>query len=177
MKLLDKLHSYIPSPETLKQSKSLGFLGDVLDDPNLFHMNRRSVAMAIFWGVFIGLLPPIPLHTPAAAIAALLTRANLPLCIAVVWIGNPITAPVIMYISYYIGRLILHVEPISHLEFSWAWIKSQFAIIWKPYLVGSIFGAFISGLASYFATSYLWRLNVKRKWIMRKRRREQHQPE
>lgn len=103
--------------------------------------------------------------------AAILTRANLPLCVAVVWIGNPITAPIIIYVSYYIGRLLLQVEPITRLDFTWDWLKGHFGLIWKPYFVGSIFGAFISGLVSFFASNFLWRLNVKRKWLRRQRKR------
>jgi uncharacterized protein (DUF2062 family) len=165
------LKKILPSAETVKNSKSLRFLGKLLDDPNLFHMNRRSVSYAFFWGVFIGLLPPIPVHTPAAATAALFTRANLPLTIAVVWIGNPITIPFIMYAFYHLGRFILQVEPVTTLEFSWAWLSHEFGLIWKPYLVGSLIGASICASVAYVLSNFIWHLNVRRKWHARKKLR------
>jgi uncharacterized protein len=167
------LKKFMPAAETIKGSKSLRFLGALIDDPNLFHMNRRSVSYAFFWGIFIGLLPPIPVHTPAAATAALVTRANLPLTIAVVWIGNPLTIPIIMYTFYHLGRFILQVEPAPSLEFSWAWLSHEFAIIWKPYLVGSILGASVCATLAYFLSNFVWRLNVKRKWHARQKHRAQ----
>ena len=158
------LKKLIPSAETLKRSKSLRFLGKLLDNPNLFHMNRRSVSKAFFWGIFIGLLPPAPIHTPAAATAALVTRSNLPLTIAVVWISNPITIPIIMFAFYHLGRIILQLEPAPGIEFSWAWLYHEFEIIWKPYLVGSLVGASLFATIAYMLSNYIWRLKVKRKW-------------
>jgi uncharacterized protein (DUF2062 family) len=165
------IKNYIPSVETIKTSKSLAFLGDLLDDPNLFHLNRRSVSKAFFWGVFIGLLPPIPVHTPAAATAALMSRSNLPLTIAVVWIGNPLTIPIIMYAFYQLGLLVLHAEPISGFEFSWNWLSHEFRQVWKPYLVGSLLGASLCASLAYMVSTCIWRLNVKRKWFNRRQRR------
>ena len=161
------LKKLIPSAETLKHSKSLRFLGKLLDNPNLFHMNRRSVSKAFFWGIFIGLLPPVPLQTPASAMAAILTRSNLPLAVAIVWVSNPITIPIIMYALYHLGRIILQMEPAAGIEFSWAWLHHEFEIIWKPYLVGSLVGASVSAAIAYMLSNYMWRLKVKRKWRKR----------
>jgi len=166
------IKKWIPSAESIKSSKSLRFLGKLIDDPNLFHFNRRSVSLAFFWGIMIGLLPPIPVHTPAAALAALVSRCNLPLAIAVVWVGNPVTIPFIMFMSYHLGRFILHVEPIASLEFSWAWLSTQFGLIWKPYLVGSFVGAFAIASVSYCLTNFMWRWNVRRKWQARQEKRK-----
>jgi uncharacterized protein len=167
--------NFILSPEIIKNSKSLRFLGKLIHDPNLFHFNRRSVSVAIFWGLLIGLLPPIPVHTPAAATAALLARCNLPLVIATVWIGNPITYPIIMYSFYYLGLIILHSEPVTTLEFSWHWLSLEFALIWKPYVVGSIVGSLTFATLGYFISNYVWRLNVKRKWSLRQQKRSHAQ--
>lgn len=158
----------MPSPEAVKSSKSLRFLGDLIHDPNLFHLNRRSVSLAFFWGILIGLLPPIPIHTPAAAVAALFGRCNLPLVLAIVWVSNPVTIPFIAYELYQLGCYILHVTPVSTLELSWNSLRQ----IWKPYLVGSLLGSFSIAIIGYLASNYMWRLNVKRKWHARKKKRE-----
>ena len=164
---------YIPTPEMLRSSKSLRFLGDHLHDPNLFHMNRRSVSLAFFWGILIGLLPPLPIHTPLAAVAALFVRANLPLTIAVVWVGNPFTLPIIVTSLYYLGCWVLQVQPVSSFELSWQGFLHQLSVTWKPYLVGSIIGDLTLATLAYFSVNYLWRLNVKRKWRDRQVKRAQ----
>ena len=162
------LKKLIPTPEAIKSSKSLRFLGDLIHDPNLFHLNRRSVSLAFFWGILIGLLPPIPIHTPAAAAAALFGRCNLPLVLAVVWVSNPVTIPFIAYELYHLGCFILQVAPVSKLELSWNAVHQ----IWKPYLVGSLIGSLAAATVGYFASNYVWRLNVKRKWNARHKRQE-----
>ena len=43
---------YLPKPDRLREHKALSFLGEVLSDPNLWHINRRSLAGAAFIGVF-----------------------------------------------------------------------------------------------------------------------------
>jgi len=161
----------MPSAETIKSSKSLRFFGDLLHDPNLFHLNRRSVSKAFFWGMFIGLMPPVPIHTPAAAVAALTSRSNLPLTIAVAWVSNPLTIPFIMYAFYHLGRFILQVDAVSGVEFSWAWLSHEFEIVWKPYLVGCLLGASSCAVLAYGLSNFIWRLNVKRRWRARKKHR------
>jgi len=165
------LKKLIPTPEAIKSSKSLRFLGDLIHDPNLFHLNRRSVSLAFFWGILIGLLPPLPVHTPAAAAAALFGRCNLPLVLAIVWVSNPITIPFIAYELYHLGCFILQVTPISALQLSW----DSFRQIWKPYLVGSLVGAISCATIGFFASNYIWRLNVKRMWKARQKRQQKRQ--
>lgn len=161
------MKKFIPTPESIKNSRSLRFLGAYLHDPNLFHLNRRSVTVAFFWGILIGLLPPIPVHTPLAAIAALIARCNLPLILALVWISNPITIPIIAYEFYHLGLFILQAEALTTFEFSW----NSLRLMWKPYLVGTAIGSMTFAIAGYFISNYMWRLNTKRKWYARQKKR------
>ncbi len=168
------LKKFVPDPDTLKKHKSLRLLGALIEDPNLFHLNRRSVSRSVFWGLLIGLLPPVPVHTPLAAVAALIARCNLPLILTIIWVSNPITIPLIIYSFYSLGRIILHTEAISvsSIELSWAWLSKEFLLIWKPYLVGTLIGASTLACSAYFASNFIWRLNTKRKWHARKKMRE-----
>lgn len=164
------LKKYIPSAEVMRNHKSLRFLGKHLEEPNLFHFNRKSVSLAFFWGVFIGLLPPIPIHTPLAALAALIARANLPLTIVVVWIGNPFTYPIFMTAFYYLGCLILNVPAITYIDWTWQGFLHQLSQIWFPYLTGALIGGLGIATLTYFIVIYLWRANVRRRWHARERR-------
>ena len=103
---------YLPTPERIRQTKSLSFLGEVLSDPNLWHINRRSLAGAAFIGIFSGLLP-IPLQMGLAALLAVRFHCNLPLSIMLVWISNPVTYVPIFYFTYRIGAWLLGMPPHS----------------------------------------------------------------
>jgi hypothetical protein len=90
------LRRYLPDHRRIREHRHLQFFGDRLHDPNLWHLNRRSVAGAMGVGVFVALLPTLGQMAVAAA-AAIWLRVNLPLAVAMVWITNPLTMPPIFF--------------------------------------------------------------------------------
>ena len=96
------IKKYMPDPEKLKQQKSLQFLGDRLHEPNLWHLNRRSVSLAFAVGLFAAWIPT-PGQMAIAAAAAFYFRANLPISVALVWVTNPLTMPPMFYFAYIVG--------------------------------------------------------------------------
>ncbi|GAA5128565.1 DUF2062 domain-containing protein [Alloalcanivorax gelatiniphagus] len=164
----------MPSPERLKGHKSLSFLGEVLSDPNLWHINRHSLAGAAFIGVFTGLLP-IPLQMGLAALLAVRFHCNLPLSVVLVWISNPVTYVPIFYFTYRIGAWLLGMEPSPPHGINVAWFVEQLVPLW----VGSLLCASLAGLTAWLAVKLSWRLAVVRSWNLRARRRrrdDQRQP-
>ncbi|WP_096085796.1 DUF2062 domain-containing protein [Agaribacterium haliotis] len=162
---------WTPDAKDIHGNPALGFLGNLLHDPNLFHLNRHSVSMAFFIGLFIAFLP-IPGQIPLAALAALRLRCNLPLSVLLVWVSNPLTFPIIFYAEYKLGTSIL-MQPDNQFAFelSWAWFKTTFPLIWQPLLLGAIIASIFFSSAGYLAVQWFWRWHVIDRWKRRKQAR------
>lgn len=161
---------YLPSPERVRSHRSLGFLRHVLGDPNLWHINRHSLAAAAFIGVFCAFLP-IPLQMAVAALLAIRFQANLPLSLVLVWLTNPVTWVPVFFLTYRIGAWILGlpVSPPEHV--SVGWMLQQLPPLW----LGSVLCGLLLGGLSFGAVKLAWRISVSRKWERRRRRRARRQ--
>lgn len=169
------LKKWLPKAENIKNSKSLQFLGHLLHDPSLWHLNRKSVTKACFFGLFIGILP-IPFHMVIVAAIAILFRANLPLSISLVWIANPLTMGPLYYFNYVVGAKVLNqaiVLPDFHMSFRWLW--SQINAIWEPLLLGSLLVAVVVASIGTFSINAMWHWNARRHWAKRVEKRKQRQ--
>src|SRR3990167_7491178 len=83
---------YMPHPDRIKANKSLRVLGALIHDPNLWHLNRHSVARAVAIGLFWAMIP-MPLQMVAAALVALPARPNLPFPVGLVGLPTPTPRP------------------------------------------------------------------------------------
>jgi len=161
------LKKYMPHPEIIKNHKNLQFLGAKLHDPNLWHLNRRSVSMAFAVGLFCAWIPT-PGQMAIAAIIAFYVRANLPISVALVWITNPITMPPLFYFAYLVGVYALNLPTA---DFSMDAILSGELLF--PFLTGCLMLGIICSTAGYFGFSYFWRYHTINKWRHRQQHRQQ----
>ncbi|MBP8924839.1 MAG: DUF2062 domain-containing protein [Pseudomonadales bacterium] len=165
------IRRYLPHPHTIRDHHSLRMLRTRLHDPNLWHLNRHSVSVAMFVGVFVAFIP-LPLQMLIAAVAAIALRCNLALAVALVWITNPLTMPPIYYATYRLGALMLGLPPqTSHFELSLNWIEHQMSVIWEPLLLGSFSAGLVLGSLALVLTRVAWRIGVQLKWRQRQRQR------
>lgn len=165
------LKRFLPTNAAIKSNPALRCLGGLLHDPNLFHLNRHSVSVAFFVGLFIAFLPT-PGQMPLAALGALLLRCNLPISIALVWITNPITMPPIFFACYQLGRVMMQLDPAPmEFELTLEWFSSEISHIWKPLLLGSVTSGLVLGSLGYILMRGFWRWNVVQNWEKRKRKR------
>ncbi|HET8700717.1 MAG TPA: DUF2062 domain-containing protein [Nitrococcus sp.] len=166
------LKKHLPDFQKLRGRRELRWLGRLLDDPYLLHLNRRSVAGGVACGLFVGFLP-MPGHMLLAAALAILFRINLLLAVALVWVSNPLTMPPIFYFNYLVGTWIIGSPETAHIGFepSLSWFWEQFERIWKPLLVGSLSVGSLLALASYGSVQLLWRLHIIRQ-LKRRRQRQ-----
>lgn len=165
------LRRYIPSSSKVKEMPALQFLGGLLHDPNLFHLNRHSVSVAVFIGILVAFLPTLG-QMPLAALLALILRANLPLAVVLCWITNPLTIAPMFYITYEIGRWILQTPPVQFtIQLNWAWFTNEFPHIWKPLLLGSVLTGIVLGCLGYLTMQAFWYWHVMHNWEKRRKKR------
>lgn len=161
----------LPPVSQFKSHPKLQFLGERLHDPNLWHLNRRSLAGGAAVGLFITFLP-IPLQMLLAAAVAIFFRVNLPLSVSLVWITNPITIPPLFYFAYKLGTFLLGM-PVQPLKWSLSQdgLFNTLGTFWQPLLAGCLMLGVISALSGYLVVNLLWRLQVSRLWRDRRERR------
>lgn len=161
----------LPHDSTFREHQHLRVLGKRLHEPNLWHLNRRSVAGAVATALFVAWLP-IPGQMLVAAIAAVMLKLNLPISVAGVWITNPITIPPMSFVAYQLGAWVMGrpAETVSF-ELSFRWLLDELGNIGLPILVGAVILGVISALLGHLAVRLLWRLHVVKHWRERKKRR------
>ncbi len=164
------IRRYLPPLEQIRSHPRLRFLGNRLQEPDLWHLNRRSVAKACAIGLFMAFVP-MPLQMVPAAMLSIYLRANLPISVALVWITNPLTTTPVFYFCYRVGAWLLGTRPQSvEFELSLAWFSTELARVWQPFLLGCFVVATAMALAGYHGARQLWRWHVLRDWKRRHRR-------
>ena len=149
-----------PDHAAIRDHRHMQIFGTLLHDPNLFHLNRRSVSGAFAVGLFWAMMP-IPLQMLAAAATAIIVRVNVPLSIALVWLTNPFTMAPVFYINYLVGSWLLN-TPESEIKFevSMEWFVESMDEIWQPLYVGSFVVGALLAIVGYAGIRLLWRLHI-----------------
>ena len=164
------IKSWFPAYESVRGHRALEMLGPRLRAPDLWHMNRRSVAGAFAVGLFVAFLP-IPMQMLLAAAIAIWVRVNLPISVLLVWVSNPLTMPPIFYTAYTIGRWILNEPRRSfRVEMTIEWFTGDLLTIWKPLVTGSLVLAVIASGLGYITIRVLWRLSIVERLKIRRAR-------
>jgi uncharacterized protein (DUF2062 family) len=102
---------------------------------------------------------------PAAACAALL-RVNLPLSLALTWVANPLTMPLVFYLNYRLGTWLLHASPEApdpEWNWDWDWVVIRLAAVWQPLLLDSLAAATVVATLGYVGMRAYWRLRAARR--------------
>jgi uncharacterized protein (DUF2062 family) len=151
-----------------------------LSHPNLWHLNRRSVAGAVAIGLFAGLIPG-PFQMLGALLLAVPLRRNIPVALAVTFYTNPFTIVPLYLLAYGYGRLLLGARWDAHVvPFEWDWSDLLGSIdgLWRwtlslgpPLGVGLVALALTLALLGYFAVDLGWRAYIAASWRKRSLRR------
>ncbi len=174
---------YLPSHESVRDNRHIARFGGFLRHPNLWHLNRHSVAGGVAVGMFSGLVPG-PFQMLTAALLAVPLRVNLPVALVTTLYTNPFTIGPLYLLAYLIGRVIMGDEgvPLSPPpEMEWSrlgasieaflgWVLSMGA----PLAVGLLALALILAALGYACVQIGWRAYVIRAWRQRRHLRNKH---
>jgi uncharacterized protein len=171
---------YLPTPESIRQHRVLGRFGGWLHHPNLWHLNRRSVAGGVASGLFCGLIPG-PLQMLGAAIVAVVFRVNLPVALFTTLYTNPLTIGPLYIAAFYLGRLLVGGEGAvlaEAPEFTWGgmgeWMRAMahwMMSLGKPLATGLAVLALGLAVLGYACVDIAWRVRVIVAWRRRRARR------
>jgi uncharacterized protein len=171
---------YLPDHQTVRNNKHIARFGGFLHHPNLWHLNRHSVAGGVAVGMFSGLVPG-PLQMLTAALLAVPLRVNLPVALATTLYTNPFTIGPLYVVAYQIGRLLIGGNGAASApapELDWAhvgaWLEAfgeWMLSLGKPLGIGLV--ALALGLAAlgYLLVQLAWRAHVVFAWRRRARLR------
>ena len=163
---------FLPDHDKIRDHKHLKILGSLLHDPNLLHLNRRSVSGAFAVGLFMAWVP-VPFQMVLSALTAIVTRVNMPISVVLVWITNPLTMPPMFYFAYKIGAWTLRLPPREiHFELSMEWLGQSLHAIWQPFLLGCLIVGISSSVLGYIIINRLWRAHVLQSWKARREKRQ-----
>lgn len=158
----------MPHPSRITENSMIKKLGPRLQDPGIWHINRRSVSGAIALGIFCAFIP-VPFQMFLAAIGAILFRVNILIAVPTVWVSNPFTIPPIFYFCYQVGLWILGTTSREfNFELTFEWLANELSLIWQPFLLGCFVVGSISSLAGLLVIRLLWRYQVAKNIEKRK---------
>ena len=127
----------------------------------LWSFKGSPVQSALFWGIWISMLPIVGIQMIVVFFVSLVVRANLPLIVALQWISNPFTMGPIYFADYKIGMILLKLIGVDYPKnrllspnFDWADFSYKELIrlldTFPPmFLGGSVLGIFL-GVLSVF---------------------------
>ncbi len=172
---------YMPSADEVRANRWIAMFGSFLRHPNLWHLNRDSVAGAVAIGLFAGLVPG-PFQMVTAALLAIPLKRNLPVAMATTFYTNPFTIVPLFMVAYGYGSLLLGdglVLPAHEpLVMDWSDWSGSFEELWhwclalgKPLALGLPALALTLAALGYIGMQIGWRANVRRRWRARCARR------
>lgn len=173
----------MPHPHTITENRWLSWLGPRIKEPNLWHLNRRSVSSGVAIGILCAFIPG-PIQIFMAVFLCFMVRGNLPLALGSTWISNPLTYIPIYYFCYEVGVWILGVptdsmgNPIKiHIQGNvddFQRLADQLLEVGWEAIGTLLLGCFVVGVicsaSSFVFIRMLWRLHVYRAITRRKER-------
>lgn len=173
---VDFIRRNLPSREEMERNRFLRPIAHLVLRPELWRFTRRSVPRGAAVGMAVGIILLIPFSQfVLAALFCLPFRANIPIAIAMTLFTNPVTTPLFVLASLWVGNRLFGFTsnpgmvmemmrtqaPLSD-WWSWLWSSAAPGLIAGLLVIGTV-----SALLTYLVTAIGWRIWIARKWLAR----------
>ena len=114
-----------------------------------------------------------PERLPGGLLVAMIARLNVPAVVSATFLVNPFTALPVYLMCYTLGTWMLGL-PLYPFAFepSWAWVRNELLLIWRPLLLGCLTCGLMAGFASWLLLDRFWLWRVRKKYRDRHRREQ-----
>ncbi len=168
------IHRQAPTRESFEKSRFLRPFVHRVFHPALWRFTRRSVPRGVALGLLVGIFLLIPgVQIAGVCLLALPIRANIPIGAAMTFLSMPLTTPLILIASAYVGGAdATHLMAVLAAETDW-WPKFLDLSSW---LLSDAAPAMVWGLAiisvaaaavGYVLAAWFWRWWISAKWRRR----------
>lgn len=166
----------VPSRESLGQNRFIRPVAHRVLAPELWRFTRRSVPRGVALGLLVGIFIMIPgLQMAGAALLALPVRANVPVAVVMTFLSNPVTTPLILAASIFVGNAMLgrsaDVSQLMALIESGAGLRQWAAWLFSETAPALVFGLFVISVVTaaigYLIAAWFWRARIGAKWRAR----------
>lgn len=167
---------HVPTRDSIADYRLLRPFAHHLTQPNLWHMNHRSVPRAVALGLGVGVIVPV-MHTLLVMIFAVPTRANIAIAAATTFVVNPLTMPPLYWAAYRIGKWELNrgseVDPATTAHVTGEMARFMFWIHHAsgPIALGILTIAIAASSIGYLVSGFLWKRWRMSRWHARRRAR------
>jgi len=120
--------------------------------------NRKMVSKAILIGLFIAFIP-MPMQMLAVLAFIPFVKFNVPIALAMCWVSNPLTMPLIYYVEYLTGSFILGTE-VAPVQMTLEWFSKNLDDIFIPLYFGTFLYSLVISLSAYWLVNHFWRKSV-----------------
>jgi len=156
------LHRAMPKREELEANR---FVAPFARRQELWRFTRRSVPRGVAVGLLVGIFALIPgIQIIGAALMCVPCRGNIPIAAAMTFLSNPLTTPLILIASAYIGNKLGFHADISTLMAmvehgagfkQWVyWLLSDAA---PALLIGLFIISTVTAAIGYLVSAFVWR--------------------
>lgn len=171
-----------PTREELLESRFIKPFAHRVAHSHLWRFTRTSVRRGTALGLFIGIFFLIPgVQILGVALLALPFRANIPIGAAMTFLSNPVTTPLILAASVWVGSTlfglhtnvsnlyILYDEGASLVEW-WHWFTANAGTALLGGLAGLCLISVVSAVIGYILASLIWDNWIRLRWRRKLRR-------
>ena len=180
MGFMDWVRRNSPRREELMESRWLRPFAHRISHSELWRFTRRSVRRGVALGLFVGIFFLIPgVQIIGVALLALPCRANIPIGAAMTFLSNPLTTPMILAASVWLGGYVFGLPGASSsLMTLWnedapisAWVNWFLSDAAPALVVGLFIISLVSAVVGYFLAGLFWDGWVRQKWAQRQKAR------